>query len=109
MRQWVHARVFVWRGNRRKAKRLQRRASRQKPMPPAVGILMSSFNDDAESSYQSCSARRPECAARAAEKFKQREPKKFKKKLVRAPRVPLEGNFDRQMSLFCRSKKVQKR
>src|SRR5215475_13657129 len=34
--------------------------------------------------------------------------KNSKKKLVRAPRVPLEGNFDRQMPLSCRSKKVQK-
>jgi hypothetical protein len=34
--------------------------------------------------------------------------KKFKKKLVRALRVPLEGNCDRQMLSFRRSKKVQK-
>jgi hypothetical protein len=34
--------------------------------------------------------------------------KKFKKKLVRALPVPLEGNFDRQMPSFSRSKKVQK-
>jgi hypothetical protein len=32
----------------------------------------------------------------------------MKKKLVRASRVPLEGNFDRQMPSFRRSKKVQK-
>jgi hypothetical protein len=42
------------------------------------------------------------------EQFQRREPKKFKKKLVRALHVPLEGNSDRQMPLFCRSKKVQK-
>jgi len=48
------------------------------------------------------------CTARAAEKFKSREPKKFKKKLVRVSRVPLEGNVDRQIPLLRRSKKVQK-
>jgi hypothetical protein len=34
--------------------------------------------------------------------------KKGKKKLVRASPVPLEGNFERQMPAFRRSKKVQK-
>jgi hypothetical protein len=34
--------------------------------------------------------------------------KKFKKKLVTPPRLPLEGNFERQMPSFRRSKKVQK-
>jgi hypothetical protein len=34
--------------------------------------------------------------------------KKFKKKLVSAPPLRLEGNFERQMPSFRRSKKVQK-
>jgi hypothetical protein len=41
-------------------------------------------------------------------KFKSREAKKIKKKLVRVSRIPLEGNLDRQMPVFRRSKKVQK-
>jgi hypothetical protein len=49
-----------------------------------------------------------ECARRAAAQLWKTPPKKFKKKLVRALRVPLQGNSDRQMPLFCRSKKVQK-
>jgi hypothetical protein len=57
------------------------------------------------SSYQSSSTRGPECAAGAAEKLKKREPKKFKKKLARASRFPLEGNFERQTPSFRRSKK----
>ena len=34
--------------------------------------------------------------------------KKGEKKLVKAPRVPLEGKFERQMPSFRRSKKIQK-
>jgi hypothetical protein len=34
--------------------------------------------------------------------------KKVKKKLVKPSRVPLEGNFERQMPSFRRSKKIQK-
>jgi hypothetical protein len=48
----------------------------------------------------------PKSMPLAAEKLKNREAKKFKKKLVRVPRVPLEGNFERQMPSFRRSKKV---
>jgi hypothetical protein len=49
----------------------------------------------------------PETATRGSENQK-RDSKKFKKKLVRVSRVPLEGNLDRQMPSFRRSKKVQK-
>jgi hypothetical protein len=34
--------------------------------------------------------------------------KKAEKKLVKPPRVPLEGKFERQMPSFRRSKKVKK-
>jgi hypothetical protein len=77
-------------------------------MAAAVGILTSSFNDAARSSYQSSSTRGPERAARAAEKLKKREPKKVKKKLVRTSGLPLEGNFERQMPSFRCSKKIEK-
>jgi hypothetical protein len=48
------------------------------------------------------------CEVRVAEEKSKRDSKKIQKKLVRTSGVPLEGNVDRQMPSFRRSKKVQK-
>jgi hypothetical protein len=47
-------------------------------------------------------------ATRAAEKIFKRVPKKFKKKLVRALRVPLEGISTDKCSYFVVQKKFKK-
>src|SRR5262249_5612776 len=69
-----------------------------------VGIVTSSFIDDALVVASIWVTRGPEYAARVPET----RVKKYKKKLVRDSRVPLEGNVERQMPSFRRSKKVQK-
>ena len=75
-------------------------------MAAGVGILASSFNDDALVAVSIFGNPRPrlEYAARVPEK----NSKKAEKKLVRVARLPLEGNVERQMPSFRRSKKVQK-
>src|SRR5262249_2745878 len=59
------------------------------------------------SSYRPSSTRAPKCAAGAAENLRARA-KKIQKKACQSLACSARGNFERQMSLFCRSKKVQK-
>jgi hypothetical protein len=77
-------------------------------MPAAVGVLTSSFSDNTLAVVSILVTRDPQNTQRVYLKKLERASKKYKKKLVRASRVPLEGNVERQMPSFRRSKKVQK-
>src|SRR5438093_11165157 len=106
MKESVDAHLFVWPGNTQKAKCRQRRSLRREPMAADFWILATSFSVPASTKPPYC--RSEIISAQFVVPTRKKSFKKGEKKLVRTSGLPLEGEFERQMPSFCRSKKIRK-